>query len=133
MAIRAIHQRIGHQTRCPFRPTDIDPVISILFRFRIYVNVCSSRPASSPYAADLSHAEKRLTDVTRVIARRDYATSAIGKGSSRLMTISPSRLARLEPARVCIIKPSSLGDVVHALPILAALRGAGPRPILPGS
>ena len=48
------------------------------------------------------------------------------------MTISPSRLARLEPGRVCIIKPSSLGDVVHALPILAALRGAGLRPILPG-
>ena len=39
------------------------------------------------------------------------------------MTQAPSRLTRLEPARVCIIKPSSLGDVVHALPILAALRG----------
>ena len=38
------------------------------------------------------------------------------------MTISPGRLTRLEPRRVCIIKPSSLGDVVHALPILAALR-----------
>ena len=43
------------------------------------------------------------------------------------MTESPSRLARLEPARVCIIKPSSLGDVVHALPILAALRTRWPR------
>lgn len=42
------------------------------------------------------------------------------------MTISPGRLARLEPGRVCIIKPSSLGDVVHALPILAALRGRWP-------
>ena len=42
------------------------------------------------------------------------------------MTISPGRLARLEPRRVCIIKPSSLGDVVHALPILAALRGRWP-------
>jgi len=42
------------------------------------------------------------------------------------MTISPSRLARLEPGRVCIIKPSSLGDVVHALPILAALRTRWP-------
>ena len=42
------------------------------------------------------------------------------------MTQSPSRLARLEPARVCIIKPSSLGDVVHALPILAALRERWP-------
>jgi heptosyltransferase I len=43
-----------------------------------------------------------------------------------VMTISPGRLARLEPRRVCIIKPSSLGDVVHALPILAALRGRWP-------
>jgi len=42
------------------------------------------------------------------------------------MTAAPSRLAQLEPARVCIIKPSSLGDVVHALPILAALRGRWP-------
>jgi heptosyltransferase I len=36
------------------------------------------------------------------------------------------RLARLEPARVCIIKPSSLGDVVHSLPILSALRARWP-------
>jgi heptosyltransferase I len=42
------------------------------------------------------------------------------------MPISPSRLAELEPARICIIKPSSLGDVVHCLPILAALRGRWP-------
>jgi lipopolysaccharide heptosyltransferase I len=32
----------------------------------------------------------------------------------------------MEPARVCIIKPSSLGDVVHALPILSAVRGHWP-------
>jgi heptosyltransferase-1 len=30
-------------------------------------------------------------------------------------------------ARILIIKPSSLGDVVHALPVLAALRGAYPQ------
>jgi lipopolysaccharide heptosyltransferase I len=42
------------------------------------------------------------------------------------MANSSSRLARLEPARVCIIKPSSLGDVVHALPILTALRKRWP-------
>jgi len=30
------------------------------------------------------------------------------------------------PARILIIKPSSLGDVVHALPVLAALRQAYP-------
>ena len=42
------------------------------------------------------------------------------------MIETESRLARLEPERVCIIKPSSLGDVVHALPILAALRARWP-------
>jgi heptosyltransferase I len=50
----------------------------------------------------------------------------LGKGSSRLMAHSSSRVARLEPARVCIIKPSSLGDVIHSLPILAALRERWP-------
>jgi lipopolysaccharide heptosyltransferase I len=42
--------------------------------------------------------------------------------------IHPPRrqLAALEPKRVCIIKPSSLGDVIHALPILAALRDRWP-------
>jgi heptosyltransferase I len=49
-----------------------------------------------------------------------------GKGSYRLMTRSPGRLAELQPSRVCIIKPSSLGDVIHALPILAALRERWP-------
>jgi ADP-heptose:LPS heptosyltransferase len=42
------------------------------------------------------------------------------------ISVAPNRLASLEPGRVCIIKPSSLGDVVHALPILAALRGRWP-------
>ncbi|RMF84912.1 MAG: lipopolysaccharide heptosyltransferase I [Planctomycetota bacterium] len=31
------------------------------------------------------------------------------------------------PRRILIIKPSSLGDIVHALPVLAALRRANPR------
>lgn len=35
-------------------------------------------------------------------------------------------LRTLEPKRVCLIKPSSLGDVVHALPVLAALRDLWP-------
>jgi len=46
------------------------------------------------------------------------------------MTAARSRLARLEPDRVCIIKPSSLGDVVHALPIIAALRVRWPSSYL---
>jgi lipopolysaccharide heptosyltransferase I len=35
-------------------------------------------------------------------------------------------LGRLKPERICIIKPSSLGDVVHSLPILPALRSLWP-------
>ncbi len=42
------------------------------------------------------------------------------------MTRSSGLLEGIEPARVCIIKPSSLGDVVHALPILSALRRRWP-------
>lgn len=33
----------------------------------------------------------------------------------------------MPPGRILIIKPSSLGDIVHALPVLAALRAAYPR------
>lgn len=36
-------------------------------------------------------------------------------------------LAGLEPRRVCIIKPSALGDIVHALPVLASLRARWPQ------
>ncbi len=32
------------------------------------------------------------------------------------------RASRLQPRTICIIKPSSLGDIVHSLPILPALR-----------
>lgn len=41
----------------------------------------------------------------------------------------PSRAAldNLEPSRVCLIKPSSLGDVIHALPVLSALRERWPK------
>ncbi len=35
-------------------------------------------------------------------------------------------VAHLAPERICIIKPSSLGDVVHSLPILPALRTLWP-------
>jgi lipopolysaccharide heptosyltransferase I len=43
--------------------------------------------------------------------------------------MSVDRLAALRglrPDRVCLIKPSSLGDVVHALPVLSALRSLWP-------
>src|SRR5262245_46276547 len=35
-------------------------------------------------------------------------------------------LAAIEPERVCIIKPSSMGDILHAMPILPALRSRWP-------
>ena len=34
-------------------------------------------------------------------------------------------LIELQPERVCILKPSSLGDIVHALPVLSSLRALG--------
>jgi heptosyltransferase-1 len=36
-------------------------------------------------------------------------------------------LNELEPKRIALIKPSSLGDIVHSLPVLSALRGRFPR------
>lgn len=42
------------------------------------------------------------------------------------MSRSRTNLRDLRPERVCLIKPSSLGDVVHALPVLAALRDRWP-------
>jgi lipopolysaccharide heptosyltransferase II len=43
------------------------------------------------------------------------------------MAEPPSNLFELEPGRVCFIKPSALGDIVNALPVLAALRARWPR------
>jgi lipopolysaccharide heptosyltransferase I len=37
------------------------------------------------------------------------------------------RVRRLEPREICVIKPSSLGDIAHCLPILPALRRLFPR------
>lgn len=36
-------------------------------------------------------------------------------------------MSRATPRRILIIKPSSLGDIVHALPVLAGLRAAHPH------
>ena len=58
--------------------------------FRICVNVCSSQSTPS--------------GVIRLIERR-----LTGKGSSQLMNHIATSAPRLEPSRVCIIKPSSLG------------------------
>jgi lipopolysaccharide heptosyltransferase I len=37
------------------------------------------------------------------------------------------QISSLEAPRICVIKPSSLGDIIHALPILPALRQLFPR------
>ncbi|WP_169979203.1 glycosyltransferase family 9 protein [Tautonia rosea] len=44
------------------------------------------------------------------------------------MPAAPSidELRNLSPRRVCLIKPSALGDVIHALPVLATLRDRWP-------
>ena len=36
-------------------------------------------------------------------------------------------LAELEPQGICILKPSALGDIIHALPVLTGLRRRFPR------
>src|SRR5262245_50905346 len=36
-------------------------------------------------------------------------------------------LDRIDARRVCIIKPSALGDIIHALPVLTALRHGFPQ------
>ncbi|MGL5096520.1 MAG: glycosyltransferase family 9 protein, partial [Planctomycetia bacterium] len=41
--------------------------------------------------------------------------------------LRPAPLSTYQARRICIIKPSSLGDVVQALPVLAALRSRFPR------
>jgi heptosyltransferase-1 len=38
-----------------------------------------------------------------------------------------SSLANLNPARIAIVKPSALGDILHGLPVLTALRRRFPR------
>ena len=40
----------------------------------------------------------------------------------RFRAIPVARLQDIQPERVCLIKPSSLGDIVQTLPVLAALR-----------
>ncbi len=45
----------------------------------------------------------------------------------RTMKIPDIRLRRCDPRRICLIKPSALGDVVQALPLLPALRLCFPQ------
>lgn len=63
----------------------------------------SGRTASEPHAGD-----------------RERKRPAGGHDPARNVPPGPA------PARILIIKPSSLGDIVHTLPVLAALRRAWP-------
>ena len=38
-----------------------------------------------------------------------------------------SALTGLTPRRIALIKPSALGDIIHALPVLCALRARFPQ------
>lgn len=58
-------------------------------------------------------------------AARDVS-SPVEKGVPRLMPRAIVGLKGLSPERVCLIKPSSLGDVVHAVPTFLALRELWP-------
>lgn len=49
------------------------------------------------------------------------------RSTPRLCGAVPSDLAGLEPERVLLIKPSSLGDVVDAMPVAVGLRRRYPR------
>jgi heptosyltransferase-1 len=57
-----------------------------------------------------------------VQAVKVHDNEAVGKGSRLHMDVLAERVRRLEPHKICIIKPSSLGDVVHTIPILPILR-----------
>jgi len=41
--------------------------------------------------------------------------------------IEPSELSRLSPQRICLIKPSALGDIVQTLPLLPVLKTRFPQ------
>lgn len=47
--------------------------------------------------------------------------------TSRSTRMSPAQLAKHDFDNILLIKPSSLGDIIHALPVLAGLRRRYPR------
>src|SRR5438445_5720387 len=49
------------------------------------------------------------------------------KGCPVMLKRKWTPLAQFEPRRICIIKPSALGDIVHALPVLTGLRRRFPE------
>src|SRR5437763_807507 len=49
------------------------------------------------------------------------------KGCPLMLKRKQTPLAQLEPRRICIIKPSALGDIIHALPVLTGLRRRFPE------
>src|SRR5262245_8130759 len=76
---------------------------------------------SGPYKSRCRHGENHVP----------YSPGDRGDGGNGVPATMPRATAgtldRIEPGSVCLIKPSSLGDVVHALPVLSALRERWPR------
>src|SRR5262249_38983810 len=54
-------------------------------------------------------------------------SDTIGPPWPRGAVMPRTPLNSLTPSRVCLIKPSALGDVVQALPVLAGLRRLWPK------
>ena len=111
------------KSRMRLRTVLLHPSSFILSRSALFFfGICDKLSLGFPQIA----ARGGAFAVVVIVSNRLCQVPGSGKGSFRLMSMSPSRIAELEPARVCIIKPSSLGDVVHCLPILAALRRRWP-------
>jgi lipopolysaccharide heptosyltransferase I len=62
----------------------------------------------------------------KVISNQAEAVRSQGAAHPSPLTPHPS-LKRIKPKRILIIKPSALGDIVHALPVATALRQRFPN------
>lgn len=60
--------------------------------------------------------------IIRRSIRRPGDIPSIPIAISMFQRIAPSRLLKIEARRICIVKPSALGDVVQSLPLLPVLR-----------
>ncbi|MBI5865899.1 MAG: lipopolysaccharide heptosyltransferase II [Planctomycetes bacterium] len=77
-------------------------------------------PDPSPAPPDSAIISPRLASTQLWCGRRRCRDDAHSRGKRRETPIDT-------PARILLIKPSSLGDIIHALPVLAALRRTWPN------
>lgn len=82
-------------------------------------------------ASDVVCGRRRMVRARRVgrqAAPADVATHVAGLRRVRILAPMPGIVTDgLDPKRILLIKPSSLGDIVHALPVLAGLRERYPH------